>query len=564
MSSEYERIYLNHSKLPGRMRIADSGLGWKAQSVPGSTTKSTPFLLPSTELSSCYWSRGSRGYELRIDTKNKGVVILDGFDERDSVGLKHELSKNFNIQLETKEHSLRGWNWGKVQMARNELIFNIANKPAYEIPYTEISNTNLSGRNEVSVEMDLLHENDTVERTGDELVEIKFFIPGNVEMKDEQMDIDDDEDDEKKKVNANENDETKKTDKDGDSEMNEDSEKKDDSKQTKTKTRAELFVEELKSKADITQVVGKVIVSFAEVLFLTPRGRYDIDMYENFLRLRGKTYDYKLQYTQILRIFSLPKLDGMHHLLILQVNPPLRQGQTQYSFLTLQFDEQEELEVELNVDDEEYEEKYKGKVNKVYSSSSHLVVSNLIKGFTERRVVMPGTYQSKDGLPGIACSLKANEGHLYALEKCALFLTKPTVLIPYSEISLIEFSRVGQGSAQKTFDMEIVTSKGGPTHSFGNIDRAEQPLLESFFRSKNLKVRNDEKIAQQMLANAMIDSDGEADLGSADDESPDEDFNSGGSDSEDSEVDEEYDSDANSGGSDDEGGKQPEKKKQKN
>lgn len=112
--------------------------------------------------------------------------------------------------------------------------------------------------------------------------------------------------------------------------------------------------------------------------------------------------------------------------------------------------------------------------------------------------------------------------------------------------------------------MEIVTSKGGPTHSFGNIDRAEQPLLESFFRSKNLKVRNDEKIAQQMLANAMIDSDGEADLGSADDESPDEDFNSGGSDSEDSEVDEEYDSDANSGGSDDEGGKQPEKKKQKN
>ena len=47
MSSEYERIYLNHSKLPGRMRIADSGLGWKAQSVPGSTTKSTPFLLPS-------------------------------------------------------------------------------------------------------------------------------------------------------------------------------------------------------------------------------------------------------------------------------------------------------------------------------------------------------------------------------------------------------------------------------------------------------------------------------------------------------------------------------------
>jgi structure-specific recognition protein 1 len=563
MSSEYERIYLNQSKLPGRMRIADSGLGWKSQPVPGSTTKSTPFLLPSEELSSCYWSRGSRGYELRIDTKNRGVVILDGFDERDSTGLKHELSKNFNIQLEVKEHALRGWNWGKIQMNRNELVFSVANKPAYELPYSEISNTNLSGRNEVSVEMDLLHENDNIERAGDELVEIKFYIPGTVDANDEMdVDVADDEDGEKANAKKEEGEDGEKKD------IKEGEEGVEEIKDTKLKTKAELFVDELKTKAEITQVVGKMIVSFAEVLFLTPRGRYDIDMYETFLRLRGKTYDYKLQYTQIQRIFSLPKLDGMHHLLVLQVNPPLRQGQTKYSFLTLQFDEQEEIEVELNLDDEEYEEKYKGKVNKAYNSSTYLVLSNLFKGFTERRVVLPGAYQSKDGLPGISCSLKANEGHFYALDKCALFLTKPTVLIPYSEISLIEFSRVGQGSAQKTFDMEISTGRGGPTHSFGNIDRAEQPLLEDFFRSRNLKVRNDEKIAQQMLASAIMDSDGEADLGSAgEDDSPDEDFN-GGSESEDSDVDEEYDSEAHSEKEDGEDsgaeGKEPKKKKQKN
>ncbi|KAG0684334.1 FACT complex subunit [Pichia californica] len=554
MSSEYERIYLNQSKMPGRMRIADSGLGWKAQSMPGSTTKTTPFLLPSDEIASCYWSRGSRGYEMRIDTKNKGVIILDGFDERDSTGLKHELSKNFNVQLEVKEHALRGWNWGKIQMARNELVFNVANKPAYEIPYAEISNANLSGRNEVSVEMDLMKNDDTIERTGDELVEVKFYIPGNADAGDE-MDIDAPEGDKKEKIVK----------KDGDVEVidDDDENNEDTEKSGKTKTKAELFVEELKSKADITQVVGEIIVSFSEVLFLTPRGRYDIDMYDNFLRLRGKTYDYKLQYIQIQRIFSLPKLDGMHHLIVLQVNPPLRQGQTKYSFLTLQFDEQEEIEVELNLSEEDFEETYKGRINKSYSSTTHLVLSNLFKGFTERRVVLPGSYQSKDGLPGISCSLKANEGHLYALEKCALFLTKPTVLIPYSEVGIITFSRVGQGSAQKTFDMEISTINGGPTHNFGNIERAEQPLLESFFRSKNLKVRNDEKIAQEMLANAMVDSDGEADLGSADDESPDEDFN-GGSGSDDSDVDEEYDSDVASDAEDNAGGdNEPKTKKQK-
>lgn len=545
MSSEYERIYLNQSKMPGRMRVADSGLGWKAQSMPGSTTKSTPFLLPSDEISSCYWSRGSRGYELRIDTKNKGVVILDGFDEPDATGLKHELSKNFNIQLEHREHALRGWNWGKIQMARNELIFNVANKPAYEIPYSEIANTNLSGRNEVSVEMDLIRPDESIERTGDELVEVKFYIPGNADAGDE-MDID-----------------APKAENEGEAVKKEEQEDGEGEKKEKVKTKAELFVEELKSKADITQVVGEIIVSFSEVLFLTPRGRYDIDMYDSFLRLRGKTYDYKLQYTQIQRIFSLPKLDGMHHLIVLQVNPPLRQGQTKYSFLTLQFDEQEEIEVELNIDDEEFKEKYEGKINKRYSSSTYLVLSNLFKGFTERRVVLPGSYQSKDGLPGISCSLKANEGHLYALEKCALFLTKPTVLIPYSEIGTITFSRVGQGSAQKTFDMEISTINGGPTHNFGNIDRAEQPLLESFFRSKNLKVRNDEKIAQEMLANAMVDSDGDADLGSAgEDESPDEDFE-GGSASEESDVDEEYDSEAASDKEETPEKDEPKKKKQK-
>lgn len=550
MSSEYEKIYLNQSKMPGRMRIADSGLGWKAQSMPGSTTKSPPFLLPSDEISSCYWSRGSRGYELKIDTKNKGVVILDGFDERDSTGLKHELSKNFGVQLETKEHALRGWNWGKIQMARNELIFNVANKPAYEIPYSEIANTNLSGRNEVSVEMDLMNHDSAIERTGDELVEIKFFIPGNVDTGNE-MDIDAPEDEKKidpdsKVVEIKDDEENGET----------------DAKKEKTKSKAEVFVDELKSKADLTQVTGEIIVSFSEVLFLTPRGRYDIDMYDSFLRLRGKTYDYKLQYNQIQRIFSLPKLDGMHHLIVLQVNPPLRQGQTKYSFLTLQFDEQEEIEVELNITNEEFEEKYKGKINQSYSSSTYLVLSNLFKGFTERRVVLPGSYESKDGLPGISCSLKANEGHLYALEKCVLFLTKPTVLIPYSEVGIITFSRVGQGSAQRTFDMEISTTHGGPTHNFGNIDRAEQPLLESYFRSKNLKVRNDEKIAQEMLANAMVDSDGEADLGSADDESPDEDFD-GGSGSDDSDVDEEYDSDAASEPDGDAEKDQPKKKKQK-
>lgn len=552
MSTEYDRIYLNQSKLPGRVRLADSGLGWKSQVSAGSTAKSTPFLLPSEEISTCLWSRGSRGYELRIDTKNRGVVALDGFDSQDFNALKQVLNKNFNIILDQREHALRGWNWGKTALARNELVFSIASKPAFEIPYAEITNANMSGKNEVGIEMELVKKQiESIERAGDELVEMKLYIPGNADEDDDESQGQNQNENENKIENENEN-------------GNEDTPVV--AVKKNVKTNAEVFVEELKSKADITQVTGTVVVSFGEILFLTPRGRYDLDFYQDFLRLRGKTYDYKLQYNQIQRIFSLPKMDGIHNLMILQVDPPLRQGQTKYNFLTLQFNSQEEIEVELNIDDEEYDRLYKDKLNKSYSANTHLVLANIFRGFTERRVVLPGSFVSNDSLIAISCSLKANEGQIYPLEKCLLFVTKPTLLIPYSEIQSITFSRVGQGSAQRTFDMEVLTRNGGLTHTFGNIDRSEQPLLESYFKSKNLKVTNDEKIAKQMLASVMgNDSDGDVDMGSADDsDSPDEDFNGGDDDDDgDSDVDEEFDSDPqsdNDGGDNDE---EPEKKKQK-
>jgi len=44
------------------------------------------------------------------------------------------------------------------------------------------------------------------------------------------------------------------------------------------------------------------------VLFL-PRGRYDVDMSPDFLRLRGKMDDYKIVYSSISRLFLLPKDD---------------------------------------------------------------------------------------------------------------------------------------------------------------------------------------------------------------------------------------------------------------
>lgn len=516
VNTDFEKIYLNQSKNYGRMRIADSGLGWKA-SVASNTSASAnaPYLLPSEEMLVPQWSRGSRGYELRVQTKNKGVVVLDGFDAEDFAKIRQEFQRNFHLNLEHKEHSLRGWNWGKTDLARNELIFLVNNKPSFEIPYKEVTNSNLTGKNEVSVELNLDGNN---EKAGDELVEMRFYIPGTIE---------------------NEVDEVK----------NEDT-GEEEQKETEDISAASVFYEQLKDKADIGQVAGEAIVAFSDVLFLTPRGRYDIDMYPTSLRLRGKTYDYKIQYKQIERIFSLPKPDDTHHLLILQIDPPLRQGQTRYPFLVMQFAKEEEIEVELNVPDDVYEEKYKDRLKKSYDAQTHLVMSHCFKGLTERRLIVPGSFQSRLLQPGLSCSLKASEGYLYPLERCFLFVTKPTIYIPFSEISNITMSRTGAAgvSTSRTFDLEVNLRGGNQSHVFGNIDREEQENIESYCSRKGLRVKNEEKIAKEMLAKAMNEvedeDDEDVDMGSAadDDDSVDDDFNSNS----DSDVAEEFDSNASS------------------
>ncbi|ODV79755.1 DNA polymerase delta binding protein [Suhomyces tanzawaensis NRRL Y-17324] len=534
VNTDFERIYLNQSKSNGRMRIADSGLGWKASGA--NNANSAPFLLPSEELLAVQWSKGSRGYELRVQTKNKGVVMLDGFDEEDFTKLKQELQRNFHLTLEHKEHSLRGWNWGKTDLARNELIFQVNNKPNFEIPYSSISNSNLTGKNEVAVEFNL--DNGHLQ-AGDELVEMRFYVPGTVEG-------------ETKTVKTEEGEEKA---------------------ETEEISAASVFYEQLKDKADIGQVAGEAIVSFSDVLFLTPRGRYDIDMYPTSLRLRGKTYDYKIQYNQIERIFSLPKPDEAHHLILLQIDPPLRQGQTRYPFLALQFSKEEELELELNVSNEEYESKYKDRLQKTYDAPAHLVMSHCFRGLTERRLVVPGSFQSRFLQPGISCSLKASEGYLYPLDRCFIFVTKPTVYIPFSEISNITMSRTGGGvSASRTFDLEINLRNSNQSHIFGSIDREEQESIEKYCSEKGIRVKNEEKIAKAMLAKAMNeagddDDDEDVDMGSAaddDDESADDDFNSGSE----SDVAEEFDSDAAASDSEDSGKEEqddrPPQKKAKN
>ena len=77
------------------------------------------------------------------------------------------------------------------------------------------------------------------------------------------------------------------------------------------------FHGDIKGNAKLGHILGNIILSFEEVLILTPRGHYDVVMFPNYLHLCGKMYDCKIVYLSISRLFLLLK-DNLHILFIVQ------------------------------------------------------------------------------------------------------------------------------------------------------------------------------------------------------------------------------------------------------
>lgn len=207
-------------------------------------------------------------------------------------------------------------------------------------------------------------------------------------------------------------------------------------------------------------------------------------MYENSFRLRGKTYDYKIQYQSIKKFFILPKNDEVHTLITLGLDPPLRQGQTRYPFIVMQLKLDEEVNLDLNMTEELLESKYKDKLDSHYEAPIHHVIAKVFKGLSGKKIIMPSKdFVSHHNMNGVKCSIKANEGLLFCLDKSFMFVPKPATYVQIESIASITMSRVGGAlAASRTFDITITLKNGQGEHQFSNINREEQQPLEAFFQ----------------------------------------------------------------------------------
>lgn len=517
----YDQIYVHSlsNKSSGKLKLAQGGLGWKESSTGQITT------LPAADFSSLCWLRAMRGNELRIQLKDGAIHKFDGFPSEALSELQDFNKENYQVPFEVRELAVKGWNWGKTEIDGNHLEFKIGDKMAFDLPLTQVTNAAVTTKDEIAIEF---AQPENVDKKTDTLVEVRLYIPTPKEEGGNQDTEDEEEEEEGEEREGGEG----------------EGEGEEEGKLNVVKS----LCEKIKGFSEANQVAGETIVSLPELPCIVPRGRFAMDMTATHLRLHGKSYDHKVLYSSIVKLFLLPKADDLHVLFVLALDPPIRQGQTRYPFLVFQFNKDEEVKIDLqNIDEETIKTKYEGKLQMHYEAPTFEVVSTVFRLLAGQKIIVPGSFRSHADSNSLKCALKANEGFLYPLERNFLFLPKPVTLIPHSDISHVELARLGSGLGNpRSFDLKFYL-KSGQDVTFSNIAKEEHQYLEGFLKQKNLEFRmKDEDGGRRRKVES--DSDEEESpkrirSDDGDDSSPDEDYaENDGESSVGEEYDEDYDS----------------------
>lgn len=397
-----------------------------------------PTTVQLNDIKSISWQRFASSQGIRLITKGGNLHRFDGLRVTDKDKIKTYVERTYKLDLEDRDLSLKGFNWGNTQFDGESLSFDIDNATAFEVPLNSVSDCT-SNKNEVIFSFH--HNDDAV--VG--MTDMRLYMPGKGE------DV------------------------------------------------IKSFVDQVLNRASVIKVTGKSVATFTELQCLTPRGRYDIKIFPSFIQLHGKTFDYKIPVSSVLRLFQLPHKDGRQAFFILSLDPPIVQGQTRYQFLQFLFHLEEEETVTLDMDEDELHQKFEGKLTKQMTGTFIDIFANVIKSIKNMKVNMPDYKNLTNS--AISCSYKNNNGLLYPLEKGFMYVHKPAIHVRFEEISSVNFAR-SDGST-RSFDLEIET-KAGTTHIFNSIEKEEYPRLYDYVSKKKLRIKN-RPSSKQTSVGAIVD-----------------------------------------------------------
>ncbi|CAM9183918.1 unnamed protein product [Choristocarpus tenellus] len=412
-----------------------------------------------SSLSHASWAQFGDYCHLRLFMKGEGPPVrFDGFTNDQYSGVDKFLS-GVDVSLTKEKINCGGGNHGKFDVLDNMIVFSSDNKILFDLNIKDVSQCVMPGTkksNDVELQF---HESDATGQIEDSLVAIRVTLPDTYD------------------------------DEDGPSP-------------------AEMLQKEVMERANIHDVKGKVLVEFdqSQGTFDTPRGRYSIEMYSYFMRMHGSSYDYKIQYSDISKLFLLEKPDERYVAFVISLDKPIRQGQQRYQHLVLRTIK-DEATIVVNMTEEDLKQNYNGNLNSEMTGPLHNLIAKVFKVLSGKSVYVTGKFSSVNGAKAVECALGANKGHLYPLNKSFIFIHKPTCIISFDEIDAVEFQRYGgaQGAGvTRNFDLCVslksVAGEARKPYTFSGIDRPEYDSLYEFLRTKKLRIKN----IKQSNENSML------------------------------------------------------------
>jgi structure-specific recognition protein 1 len=245
--------------------------------------------------------------------------------------------------------------------------------------------------------------------------------------------------------------------------------------------------------------------------FLTPRGRFAIEMYPTHLRMLGKSVEFKVAYKSIARMFYLGKPsptgdEASKYYFVISLDDPLRHGSQRYAHLVMHLDRRH-LSVPLNVSDEDIRAGRYGGLGRdslVVEGDLPKTVASLFKNITEKSVFRAGSFKSARsgaGAESIKASLKSNDGALYFMEKSLMFLHKPALWLRYSDVELATARRAT--GASRTWELVLAvrpgtalpagaaSGRGGAEVAFQALDIAEIAAVTDFLAAHGVAVEKE-------------------------------------------------------------------------
>ena len=450
------------------------------------------------EIKQALWCKVGARFQIRFVLEGGSTVRFDGFRRSDYDVLAPFLKEKFSVDVEDEKLGADGVNWGSTDFEgpegdENLVVKDVKGNRLFELGLNELSQCAFPSKNEVELQF---VEEDTTKTTEESLVSLSFFVPQGDE---EERDL-------------------------------------------KENTAAYRLQQMILERAGLINNNGNMITEINSQIgkFMTPRGRYSMEFYDNYMRMNGNNYTYKILYKTISCIYLFDQPDIMNKALVFCLTKPLRQGQQTYPHLVL-YAPTDTTTITLNLDESVLAERYNGKLQPTMSDEAYKLIAKLFKFIGGVKLYTSDNFHTSRGAPYVRCVHKSEGGLLYFMERTLFFIHKPTLQIAYDDIQSVHYHRYDPNShtGNKMFDIQIkLKGQNGVSIWFHNIEYPDFSAVNAKLASKDIRQLGLHHLSQQVFESDSDDEDFD-DNSAANQESEDRDYQGGGENDEASETSEE-------------------------